>query len=123
MQSITEEMIDASIKTVQYHHFPGTQLVMCCVTLVNGFSVLGTATAHDPSAFDIKIGKDIAREQARDKIAPLLAYAIRERLHLAKMPEIRSSEAQRFFQALSRGEENLKELGWEKVQDSDPPFD
>lgn len=89
MASITEEMIDAEIRNVQYHHFRGTQLIVCCLTLKNGFSVVGTANAHNPSAFDRGTDYMIAMEQARDKVAPLISYAIRSRLHHAKMPELR----------------------------------
>lgn len=92
MASITEEMIDAEIRGVQYHHFPGTQLIVCCLTLKNGFSVAGTANAHNPSAFNLGMGHRIAMEQARDKVAPLISYAIRSRLHRAKMPELRVRE-------------------------------
>lgn len=77
---LTPAMIDATIVTEAYHVFPGTTLTVCALTLQNGFIVTGTSAAASPENFDEKIGRDVARRNAREQIWPLEGYLLRERL-------------------------------------------
>jgi hypothetical protein len=77
---VTVAQIDAAIRKTQYHVFEGSQLTVCCVTLVNGFTVTGESACASPENFDAELGQRIAFGKARDKIWPLLGYALRERL-------------------------------------------
>lgn len=52
----------------------------CILTLKNGFIVTGEAFCVSPENFDVQIGRRIARENARNKIWPLLGYMLREQL-------------------------------------------
>ena len=38
---LTPALIDATIKSEAYHVFDGSQLTICCLTLINGFTVTG----------------------------------------------------------------------------------
>jgi hypothetical protein len=77
---ITPADIDAQIVGVDYHVFPGTTLTVCCLTLRNGFTVTGESAAASPENFNVELGQQIARRNARDKIWSLEGYALRNRL-------------------------------------------
>lgn len=72
--------IDATILAEQFHVFPGTSMTVCCLTLQNGFQVIGESAAASPENFDAAIGQKIARENARNKIWALEGYLLRDRL-------------------------------------------
>jgi hypothetical protein len=78
--SITREHILSLVKSVQYHQFPGTRLTACCITLANGFSVLGTSSSVSDENFDAEIGRQIAYQDALDKVWPLEGYLLRQRI-------------------------------------------
>lgn len=73
--------IDDAIAGEQFHVFPGTTVTVCCLTLRNGFTVTGESACASPENFDAEIGRSVARENARQKIWPLLGFALRQRLH------------------------------------------
>jgi hypothetical protein len=78
---VTPEMLEAVIASEQYHHFPGTTLTVCLLTLTNGFTVLGESACADPLAFNAEEGKLYARRAAVQKVWPLEGYLLRQRLH------------------------------------------
>lgn len=82
---LTPKQIDNTILGEQYHIFPGTTVTVCCLTLQNGFCVIGHSAAASPENFDIDIGMKIAREDARQNIWPLEGYLLRQRLHEHKI--------------------------------------
>ena len=57
-----------------------TLLTFCVLTLRNGFTVTGESACASPENFDAEIGRKIARENAVNKIWPLMGYALKERL-------------------------------------------
>lgn len=75
--------IDAAVVSHQYCLFPGTTVTVCCLTLRNGFSVIGESAAASPENFDAEIGRKVAFENAKQKIWALEGYLLRERLHAA----------------------------------------
>ncbi len=77
---VKPHQIDAAIIGEQYYIFPGTTLTVCCLQLKNGFTVTGESACADPTNFDIEVGKNLARSQARGKIWALEGYLLRERL-------------------------------------------
>lgn len=87
---LTKELIDSVIFDEQYHVFPGSQLTVCCLTLVNGFTVTGESACVSPENFDAQIGRDIARRNARDKIWALEGYRLKQ--HLYEMQAIPQTE-------------------------------
>lgn len=76
---------DASLATFaetgsKYHH-PGLALLtFCVITLKNGFTVTGESACASPENFDAEIGRKIALENAKQKIWPLMGYALKEKL-------------------------------------------
>ena len=77
---ITPEDIDAAIATEAYHVFPGTTLTVCCLTLVNGYQVVGESACASPENFDVELGRKISKRNARDKIWALEGYRLRSEL-------------------------------------------
>lgn len=63
---------------------PLSLLTFCVLVLSNGFTVTGESACVSPENFDAEIGKKIARENAINKVWPLLGFALRQRLHEQK---------------------------------------
>jgi hypothetical protein len=59
-------------------------LTFCVLTLRNGFTVTGESACASPENFDAEIGRKIARQNAVQKIWPLMGYALKERLRAAQ---------------------------------------
>ena len=55
-------------------------LTFCVLTLRNGFTVTGESACASPENFDAQIGRAIARENAVQKIWPLLGYELKTNL-------------------------------------------
>jgi hypothetical protein len=55
-------------------------LTFCVLVLRNGFTVTGESACASPENFDAEIGRKIARQNAVQKIWPLMGYALRSEL-------------------------------------------
>ena len=55
-------------------------LTFCVLVLRNGFTVTGESACASPENFDAEIGRKIARQNAVDKIWPLLGFRLRDEL-------------------------------------------
>ena len=55
-------------------------LTFCVLVLRNGFTVTGESACASPENFDAEIGRKIARQNAVQKIWPLMGYELKERL-------------------------------------------
>ena len=55
-------------------------LTFCVLVLRNGFTVTGESACASPENFDADIGRKIARENAKQKLWPLLGYALKDKL-------------------------------------------
>jgi hypothetical protein len=75
---LTPQLIDEAIKSEDYYVFPSSSLTVCCLTLKNGFNVIGESACVSPKNFDAEIGRKIAREKARNKIWALEGYRLEE---------------------------------------------
>ena len=81
---ITPNHIDATIKSEAYHIFNETCTTICCLTLYNGFSVIGESACASPENFNAEIGRNIARENARNKIWSLEGYLLKNDIFLSR---------------------------------------
>lgn len=77
---LTPALIDAAVKEKTFHVFGDTCLTVCCLTLVNGFTVTGESACASPENFNAEIGEKIAFENARDKIWALEGYLLKQKL-------------------------------------------
>lgn len=78
---VTPSDITAAIASADWHRFPGTTMIVCAITLVNGFMVIGHSRPTSDAIFDEQTGRDLAYSAAREKIWSYLGFALRDRLH------------------------------------------
>ncbi len=55
-------------------------LTFCVLVLQNGFTVTGESACASPENFDAELGRKIARENAKQKMWPLMGYELKQRL-------------------------------------------
>lgn len=55
-------------------------LTFCVLVLKNGFTVTGESACASPANFNAEIGRRIARENAVQKMWPLMGYALKDKL-------------------------------------------
>ena len=55
-------------------------LTFCVLVLKNGFTVTGESACASPENFDAELGKKIAKQNAVQKMWPLMGYALKEKL-------------------------------------------
>lgn len=60
-------------------------LTFCVLVLRNGFTVTGESACASPENFDAELGRKIARQNAVNKIWPLMGYELKQRLHDQKV--------------------------------------
>jgi hypothetical protein len=99
---VTPADIEAEIRFVHYFiasdaiqhelsvdEFPGSSgwvlgstqlLTFCVIELRNGFTVTGESACASPENFDAELGRKIARQNAVQKIWPLLGFRLRDQL-------------------------------------------
>ena len=75
---LTPSLIDSKIEREEYAVFGLT--TVCCLTLANGFTVVGDSACVSPANFNAEIGRSVAREKAREKIWQLEGYLLKQRL-------------------------------------------
>lgn len=56
-------------------------LTFCVLVLRNGFTVTGESACVSPENFDAELGRKIARQNAVNKVWPLMGYALKEQLN------------------------------------------
>ena len=64
---------------------PLNLLTFCVLVLKNGFTVTGESACVSPANFDAEIGRKLARQNAVNKISPLLGFSLRNTIHEAKL--------------------------------------
>ena len=57
-------------------------LTFCVLVLKNGFTVTGESVCASPENFDADVGRKIARQNAVQKVWPLMGYELRSKLAL-----------------------------------------
>lgn len=65
---------------VTYEGSPLSLLTFCVLVLRNGFTVTGESACASPENFDAEVGRKIARQNAVQKIWPLMGYELRSKL-------------------------------------------
>lgn len=65
---------------------PLSLLTFCVLILRNGFTVTGESACASPENFNADIGRRIARENAVNKVWPLLGFRLRDKLRAEDFP-------------------------------------
>lgn len=99
---LTPDLIDSKIKAIRYitgdefdlafcaddyKDCGAPQLTICILSLENGFTVTGESACASPENFNAEIGRNIAYENARNKIWMLEGYLLKEKLYQAKLDQ------------------------------------
>ena len=77
---LTPADIDAAIAGETFTVLPSGKVMVCELTLRNGFTVRGEAATVSKANFNEEIGKKISRENARNKVWELEGYLLQEKL-------------------------------------------
>ena len=77
---VTTDLIDSKIKGITTYRLPDTTITVAVITMENGWMQEGFSACADPANFDEQIGKEMAINNAYDKIWPLEGYLLKERL-------------------------------------------
>lgn len=73
---------DTTLRGIGIPHAPELYLLtFCVIVLKNGFTVTGESACASPENFNAEIGQKIARQNAVQKIWPLMGYALKQKLH------------------------------------------
>lgn len=75
---VTEESINAKIKDITTYRLPDTTMTVAVLTLENGWVQEGFSACVDPANFDEQVGKEMAINNAYEKIWPLEGYLQKE---------------------------------------------
>lgn len=79
---VTPDRIEEVITGADYHRFPGTTVTVCCLKLLNGYTVVGESACASAANFDEELGRKIARDNAKQKIWSLEGYLLRQQLYV-----------------------------------------
>ncbi len=82
---LTPEKIDAVIVGETFTVLPSGKVMVCELTLKNGFTVRGEAAVVSRENFRIDIGQRVSREAARSKVWELEGYLLQQMLHQARI--------------------------------------
>lgn len=72
--------IDAVIVGESFTTLPSGKVMVCELTLRNGFTVRGEAATVSKENFDEEIGKKISRQNARENVWELEGYLLQQRV-------------------------------------------
>ena len=73
VRSMSDVDVDATLGPLRL-------LTFCVLVLRNGFTVVGESACASPENFDAEVGQRAALAAAKNKMWPLLGYALKERL-------------------------------------------
>jgi hypothetical protein len=60
-------------------------LSVCILVLRNGFVVIGKSAPASPANFDRQMGRQLAYDDCRRQLWPLMGFSLRETLHRAEL--------------------------------------
>jgi hypothetical protein len=78
------ELVSDGVRPTSYEQencpAPLKLLTFCVLVLRNGFTVTGESACASPENFDAEVGRRAALAAAKNKMWPLLGYALKDRL-------------------------------------------
>lgn len=78
---VTPQDVDDTIKAETYTTLPSGKVMVCELTLRNGFTVRGEAAVVSKANFNEEMGRKISRENARKKVWELEGYRLQQILY------------------------------------------
>ena len=77
--TITDERVEDTIVKKEFITM-GLKTTICCITLRNGFEVVGVSACVDPDNFDADLGRKYALKDAISKVEELEGYRLQSEL-------------------------------------------
>lgn len=75
---VTPEMLDSMIKSKDFVLQPCKTVMLCTITLHNGFKVFGINTTRDPDNFRLELAEEYSFNDARNQMWPYAAFLLAE---------------------------------------------
>jgi hypothetical protein len=85
---LTPQHIDSRIKGVTFTRLPSMKVMVCEMTLANGFTVRGESAIVSPENFRQEIGEKVSKDRAYGKIWELEGYLLQQRLYEEALQEL-----------------------------------
>ncbi len=83
---LSPDDIDAAIVGETFTVLPSGKVMVCELTLRNGFTVRGEAAVVSRENFNNEIGQQVSRRNARNKVWELEGYLLQQALYEAASP-------------------------------------
>lgn len=74
--------MDPGIQRIEYKKI-GQKTTVCCITLWNGFEIVGVSSCVDPERYQREIGERLSLEDAQTRVKQLKAFVEQQRKHLS----------------------------------------
>lgn len=114
---VTLERIESIILKEEYHLLTSV-LMVCILTLANGFEVTGESACASPENFDEEIGKKIARQNAINKVWMLEGYLLKSQLSTGKdVVDSIARVCHEVNKAYCESMGDLSQVSWEQAPD------
>lgn len=73
-EKVTIDELKSLVAREEYYRFPDSTQTVCCLYLHNGFTVLGNSACLNLEDYDQTIGRQVAYDDAIDKMWQLQGY-------------------------------------------------
>ncbi len=60
---------------------PLNLVTICTLTLINGYTIVGTSACVDARNFDKGLGRTLARQEAVEQLWPLMGFLLKDRVN------------------------------------------
>lgn len=77
---VTLDQLRLAIVGESYTMLPSGKVMVCELTLYNGFTVRGESAVVDPANFREDLGREMSRKKAEDKVWELLGFLLQDKL-------------------------------------------
>lgn len=82
--ALNETAVERLIRKAEFLVFPGTTLMICCITLKNGFHIIGLSDCLVKQNFDEETSRVQAFEDAKMKLWEYAIFNYKQHIHLKK---------------------------------------
>jgi len=78
---VTPAMVEAEITRLTYSLLTSGKTIICEITLRNGYVVRGDSSVVDVTNFDYRVGCEMSRRKAYDRVYEALSFRVQDALH------------------------------------------
>lgn len=76
---VTVTDMQAKVKSSTYTRLPDSTTTVCQITLVNGYTLVGSSACVDPASFNQAMGEKVAYDNAFEQLWALEGYLLKQR--------------------------------------------